>query len=38
MLPCEKDAEAVVEYLRSTRPTYLVQLGVPVEERETRAA
>jgi len=38
MLPCEKDAEAVVEYLRSTRPTYLVQLGAPVEEHETRAA
>ena len=38
MLPCEKDAEAVVEYLRSTRPAYLVQLGAPVEERETRAA
>ena len=38
MLPCEKDAEAVVEYLRSTRPTYLVQLGAPVEERATRAA
>jgi len=38
MIPCEKDGEAVVEYLRSTRPTYLVQLGAPVEERETRAA
>jgi hypothetical protein len=38
MVPCEKDAEAVVEYLRSTRPTYLVQLGAPVEEHETRAA
>ncbi len=31
MVPCEKDAGAVVEYLRSTRPTYLVQLGQPGE-------
>ena len=37
MLPCEKDPEAVVEYLRSPRPTYLVQLG-PAEQPETRAA
>ena len=38
MLPCEKHAGAVVEYLRSTRPAYLVQLGAPVEEHQTRAA
>ncbi len=38
MIPCEKSAEAVVDYLRSPRPAYLVQLGAPVEERETRAA
>ena len=38
MVPCEKHSEAVIEYLRSIRPTYLVQLGAPVEERNTRAA
>ena len=38
MIPCEQDAEAVVEYLRSSRPAYLVQLGTPAEERQTRAA
>ncbi len=37
MLPCEKDAAAVVDYLRSARPTYLVQLG-PAEQAEIRAA
>ncbi|HZT91081.1 MAG TPA: PHP domain-containing protein [Gaiellaceae bacterium] len=35
MLPCAKDEEAVVEYLRSARPTYLVQLR---PERHLRAA
>jgi len=38
MLPCEKHAEAVVEYLRSSRPAYLVQLGAPAEVPQTRAA
>ncbi len=38
MIPCDKDAETVVEYLRSPRPTYLVQLGMPVEEPAIRAA
>ena len=38
LLPCEKHPGAVVEYLRSPRPTYLVQLGTPVEEPAIRAA
>jgi hypothetical protein len=30
MLPCAKTEEAVVEYLRSSRPAYLVRLvGTP---------
>ncbi|HWB22477.1 MAG TPA: PHP domain-containing protein [Gaiellaceae bacterium] len=32
MLPCAKDERAVVEYLRSPRPAYLVNLGAPAEE------
>lgn len=37
LLPCEKNPEAVVEYLRSARPAYLVQLGFP-DEAAARAA
>jgi 3',5'-nucleoside bisphosphate phosphatase len=35
MLPCAKDDEAVVDYLRSGRPTYLVRLD---DQRALRAA
>ena len=37
LLPCEKHPGAVVEYLRSTRPAYLVQLG-RADEVASRAA
>jgi len=36
MLPCEKDERAVVEYLRSPRPAYIVRLGA--QETLTKAA
>jgi PHP domain-containing protein len=29
LLPCERDEEAIVAYLRSPRPTYLTQLDLP---------
>lgn len=35
MLPCAKEEEAVIDYLRSTRPAYLVRLD---ERRHLRAA
>jgi predicted metal-dependent phosphoesterase TrpH len=37
LLPCAKDEHAVIEYLRSTRPAYLVRLE-PEVERPARAA
>jgi predicted metal-dependent phosphoesterase TrpH len=37
LLPCHKDAGAVVEYLRSRRPAYLVQIG-PLDDLAARAA
>jgi predicted metal-dependent phosphoesterase TrpH len=33
LIPCEKDERAIVDYLRSRRPTYLAQLGEPVVRR-----
>jgi hypothetical protein len=33
LLPCAKDERSVVDYLRSSRPTYLAQLGASVVER-----
>ena len=33
MLPCAKNERAVVEYLRSSRPAYLVRLDEPGELR-----
>ena len=38
LLPCPKDEEAVVEYLRSPRPAYLVRLVGADERRLDRAA
>jgi predicted metal-dependent phosphoesterase TrpH len=32
LLPCAKEERAVLEYLRSPRPAYLVNLGAPAEE------
>jgi hypothetical protein len=37
LLPCQKDERAVIEYLRSARPAYLVRLE-PDVERPARAA
>ena len=38
MLPCTKDERAVVEYLRSPRPAYLVHLGARADDQLRRAA
>lgn len=32
LLPCEKDPQAVLGYLRSPRPTYLVRVDEPRDE------
>lgn len=33
LLPCEKDADAVIAYLRSARPTYLTRVGDDLDRR-----
>jgi predicted metal-dependent phosphoesterase TrpH len=38
LVPCAKDERAVVEYLRSSRPTFLVQLDPDEKAREAQVA